>query len=43
MKDVDLMFRPMLLNFAKIKSAVPEGAPFTTMCLNGMLLTLMGC
>ncbi len=27
MKDVDLMFRPMLLNFAKIKSAVPGGAP----------------
>lgn len=27
MKDVDIMFRPMLLEFAKLKSAVPSGAP----------------
>ncbi|WP_340113245.1 carboxylesterase/lipase family protein [Maribellus mangrovi] len=27
MKDVDLMFRPMALSFARIKSSVPEGAP----------------
>lgn len=27
MKDVDLMFRPMLLDFAKIKSSVLDGAP----------------
>ncbi len=27
MKDVDVMFRPMLLEFAKLKSAVPAGAP----------------
>lgn len=27
MKDVDLMFRPMLLEFAKLKSSVPAGAP----------------
>ena len=25
--DVDVMFRPMLLEFAQIKSSVPEGAP----------------
>jgi para-nitrobenzyl esterase len=27
MKDVDLMFRPMLLDFIKLKSSVPGGAP----------------
>ncbi len=27
MKDVDVMFRPMLLQFAKLKSSVPAGAP----------------
>lgn len=27
MKDVDLMFRPMLLEFARLKSSVPAGAP----------------
>ena len=27
MKDVDTMFRPMALEFAKLKSAVPGGAP----------------
>jgi para-nitrobenzyl esterase len=27
MKDVDVMFRPMLLEFARLKSAFPAGAP----------------
>lgn len=27
LKDVDLMFRPMALSFAKLKSSVPDGAP----------------
>ncbi|WP_321373115.1 carboxylesterase family protein [uncultured Draconibacterium sp.] len=27
MKDVDMMFRPMALNFTRMKSAVPGGAP----------------
>nr|WP_321450831.1 carboxylesterase family protein [uncultured Carboxylicivirga sp.] len=44
MKDVDVMFRPMLLQFANIKSAVTDGAPvynyvfkWNAPHLNGML------
>jgi len=44
MTDVDMMFRPMLLNFVKLKASVPGGAPiynyvfkWSAPHLNGML------